>query len=39
MQKDFSWHQSARHYIDLYERAIADSSEDPTEQLRSVGNG
>jgi starch synthase len=39
MQKDFSWHQSARHYIDLYERAIADSSEDPIEPLRSVGNG
>lgn len=24
MQKDFSWRQSARHYVDLYDLAIAD---------------
>jgi starch synthase len=39
MQKDFSWRQSARHYIDLYDHAINDSSESPTERPRNAGSG
>lgn len=36
MQKDFSWRQSARHYIDLYDSAINDSAETLSQFPRSM---
>lgn len=36
MRKDFSWRQSARHYLDLYHLAIADCQAAKTQIARSV---
>ncbi len=39
MRKDFSWRQSARHYLDLYDLAVADCRDTAAHRPRTASSG